>query len=286
MELFHEDRLDSPVQLPTMADTKICKNDASICVTSLDDEPRASPCKRHGHSSGREETATSLKNDAGCSFALRFAPRNSNAGRVIAIESKVPRTRDGNGSMTKIRESFADDDDFPPTDNYDVQVDRHRIVADIDVPNPAKGRESEHAMSSDDGSFLGADSTSDPSVDEMNKVEGDPTRDEIRDAVVVGIAQSVFHPKVINTNCDCSVSTIGGGYQRESCAGGTQLSKMSFRVLNPPHPICALQALDRLSLISVATQKKSMSQARQGRPKEKASFTSGPTRRLSFLHCR
>lgn len=283
--LYHRDRLESPSQLPSMAESKKCKIGTSTCVVSMADEAKGNPCNQHERFQGRTEDGACVENEAS-NFALRCVDRKLNAGSLASIDSKVSSKEDDNDAMTNTREPFPDEDDFSPPDDCDVHINVDSVLAASEVPTPGKDRESEIATSTDGGSFVSTDTASDPSVDKISKAEGDPAGDEIHNAIVVGGAQRVFHPKLINTNSDCSVSTIGGGYQRESCAGGTYLSKMSFRILNPPHPICALQALDELSVIAAANQKLSRIQVRQQRPKENTSFTSDPARRLSFLHCR
>jgi hypothetical protein len=292
--LYQCDRLDGPLQLPTRS-----------VVTQRKDEANGNSCETHEDVPTSAEADTFFRSETGSSSPHFFAPGNSRADRACAIDIKVSMKDNDvsmkdndDGAMPYGRDQFADDDDFPPVDNCEVQieVDRNNLhpdgVGDLRQPSSTNlelqgtenDGESERATSSADGSIDGSDNVSDSSLDDINKLEDCHDDSTLQDDTVVGGARSVFHPKLIDTKSDCSVSTIGGGYQRESCAGGTHLSKMSFRVLNPPHPICALQALDQISLLAVATQNLSRIHAQRRRPN--ASFVNDPARRLSFLHCR
>lgn len=297
--LYQCDRVDGPLQLPNMRAVTQRNHDVSSCATSTQDEAKGNSSEVHEDLSTRADAATVLRNDAGSSLALHCATRNLRADRVDAIEINASRKGDDDGMVAYSRDQLADDD-FPPMDDSEVRIEIDRIilhpagVGDLRQPfstilslrGSENDGESELATPSAVGSFVGVDDVADSPVDDNNKMEDYHADDRLQDDVIVGGAQSVFHPKVIDTNSDCTVSTIGGGYQRESCAGGTHLSKMSCRILNPPHPICALQALDQISLLAVASENLSRIQAQRRRPQVNASFVNDPARRLSFLHCR
>jgi hypothetical protein len=181
-------------------------------------------------------------------------------------------------------------------------------TADADMQLTTRQREVEFEISCHDNSFHAGNGASDTSPEDQNELDGnvedggygyphvvkspglanesvaasdDDMDSWIEDKVVVASkACLVFHPNVVETNSVCSVSTLGE-YKHSSCAGGTYLSKMSFRILNPPHPICALQKLDRMFLIAERTQRV---HARQfGRLKSNGKYSTGPRRRLDFL---
>lgn len=129
-----------------------------------------------------------------------------------------------------------------------------------------------------------ADDGDDGLATESFNASEDVTDSRIDDnAVLASNTRHVFHPNVVETNSVCSISTLGE-YRQESCAGGTFLSKMSFRILNPPHPICALQKLDQILLIAGEAPKLTRIHARQFRGlKSYGKFSVDACRRLDFL---
>ena len=186
-------------------------------------------------------------------------------------------------------------------------------TVDADMQVIRRHREVAFDVSSHDSTFHDANGASDASADDQNESDGNiedvghdypygtkksPVRAKASVAVsdkevtdswsedsvcLASNARNDFHPNVVATNSVCSVSTLGG-YKPTSCAGGTFSSKMSFRILNPPHPICALQTLDHMQLIAERNQKLKRIKARQfGGPKSYEKCSVGPARRLNFL---
>ena len=169
-----------------------------------------------------------------------------------------------------------DDDTFPGGDDgSDPSVDN---------PDEAEQRSQENDVADDEVDGIGSPSAADESTTESND-EDTETGVEGDDVYMAGGANSVFHPKVIETTSVCSMSTLGG--YKPSYTGNTHISKFSLRILNPPHPICSLQQLDQIRQVAAAVGKSRTKIRQYGRPLPHAKHGCKSTsRRLDFLQSR
>jgi hypothetical protein len=308
LALYPSDRIDSPSQLSAVADSSKFHDEGAIgCNQANPEVAMGSPCISC--------ESSPIQNRV---LSMFHSPDRLLPDQMVANQDDYDVVQANCDSQNVHADEFStfDDHDVQSGDKRTFkrleqgsEVHQQRsTTADADIQLITRQREVEFEISCHDNSFHAGNGASDTSADDQNELDGnvedggydyphvvkspglanesvaasdDDTDSWIEDKVVVASkACLVFHPNVVETNGVCSVSTLGE-YKHSSCAGGTYLSKMSFRILNPPHPICALQKLDHMFLIAERSQRV---HARQfGRLKANGKYSTDPRRRLDFL---
>jgi hypothetical protein len=164
------------------------------------------------------------------------------------------------GSPEAGQDVFPEADDF--TEPYDFTE-----ADDRSEPSLASASNTEHSLKEDRQALVDdaalenvpqrASGEVDLTVeaDESTETDESDTKDDGEEEDIVGFAgkaRSIFHPKIVEMNSVASVSTLG----KPSYAGRTHMTQLSARVLNPPHPVCSLQHLDKLQAVLTAQRNK------------------------------
>ena len=197
--------------------------------------------------------------------------------------------------LAPIRDGVADDHEARDSDVGDDQEPDHHSFANVD------DAELDDFGGDDDG-YLSGDDESDPLLGEeivvgqrtqgtllsrdggaeliptttstdVSSIEAsdDDTETECEEGDVLnGRDQALplpptnrFHPREVNTNSAYSVSTLGG--DKPSFAERTHTTKLSLRILNPPHPLCSLQRLDQIRKHTATTKQNAKKPLRRRR---------------------
>ena len=290
--LYDCDRIDSQTQLATRIETNGL---SSSSTTPIGEESKTAstmhdvPVKVHDFTPKRLEQAADMNGFSETLGQHKFLNERIDVETRGASLDSVGSCATKDGALPDDIECdfpSADDVHFQPTpasnncnDEDSLAPKNYNNKLAIDAVTESD------SMPFNDVSMICINNASNTSKDKGNKSQAQYCKGDTHDFAVTGEAHSVFHPKVVETNGDCSVSTLGGCHYRDSFMEATLWSTMSSRIANPPHPVCALQNLDRIGLKVVPTRNTSKVQASL-RPKPRTTFAGGPPRQLHFLSCR